>query len=211
MSVWDSESDDEREKVIFADARKGSNQKKHYSKNKHCLSGKKSFHTSHGLSTAVQKVGHGDSQKQQYKANTHLLVSKPGTNKRFMVNLSTLTAMNAFALRYKTVTLPPATNVFGKGSHIHAEMYLIACLTGGDERLVAGCMRDMHLVVDKPVCKQCYPYVLLAGPSLVDDGTDFFKENENSGKRTDYSGSWKSPFLKKFGFAKPALKKHPFE
>lgn len=194
MSQWSDHSlDSDDEKEVFASSNKRSKQKKLYTKHK---SRELNFHSSFGLNEAVKYIGHDGND--QYKANTHLLASgmdSEGTQVRLMINLSTANAMTAYAKRHGAITMPAASNFFGKKQHVHAEMYLIFTLTGGDESQIAGCMEGMHLVVDKPVCQQCYPYVKLAAPSLVDDGTNF--SNAVTG-RGDFSDTWKSPFMKKF-------------
>lgn len=210
MSEWSEDSlDSGDEREVFSTSKKNSKQPKLYNKYKHHLQGQNlEFHSSTGLKEAVDFVGHGG--KGQSDSNTHLLASgtdDEGNRVRLMMNLSTLNSMTAYAKRFGAFTVPPASNVFGKKQHIHAEMYLIWLLTNGNEDDVDGCMAGLHLVVDKPICQQCYPWVVRAAPSLVDDGVDF---GNGVVGRGDYSDTWKSPFLKKFN-SKIDMVKNPFD
>ena len=205
MSDWTDESlDSGDEREAFATSNKRSKQAGLYRKHKHR---ELPFHTSAGLAGAVRDVGHGGAG--QFAANTHALLSgvnSTGTPVRVMANLSTLNAMKAYAYRHGALVMSAASNVFGKSQHIHAEMYLLAVLTGGDESKIPGCMAGMHLVVDKPICQQCYPFVKLAAPDLVDDGVNF---NDSMTGRGDFSASWKTPFTKKLQPRASAVK-NPF-
>lgn len=56
-----------------------------------------------------------------------------------------------------------------KGYHCHTEMYLLYKLTGGSESNVKNALKGYKLLVDKPICKDCWEYVKLANPDVVED------------------------------------------
>lgn len=177
LSDWSNASlDEEGIRNAFSSSR-NNNQFNNY-QNRHDL--ELDFHSSKGLFEAVERIGGGNAPS----ANTHILVSLNGA--RVMANSSTVNGMRAMINRYKGDMLEAAQNIFGKKKHVHTEMYFIWVLAGGDPDKIKGCMAGMHLVVDKPICESCLPYVKLAGPALIDDNSD--KED-----RGDWD-TWQNPF-----------------
>lgn len=188
MSDWEADSLDEADEEEAFRKSRGGNQRKLYRKRG---SLKKKFHSSAGLADAVTLLGGGKAPK----ANTHVLLSGPrpkkGPRPRLMAHASTVNAMRAMTLRHGAINLPAVQNIIGKKKHVHTEMYLIWILTGGDAKKIDGCMTGMNLVVDKPICVKCLPFVKRAGPTLIDDrGND---PDPKKQVRGDWK-NWRNPF-----------------
>ncbi len=124
-------------------------------------------------------------------ANTHVLYRHEQDDKYTAVSIGTATAMKGVLKRYAFDSDQNVQSKFGKKQHIHAEMWILHQLTGGDVDGIPGVLEGYTLVVDKPVCASCYPYVVSADPAEVRDTTDFWTTGADQRQRWE---NWKSPF-----------------
>lgn len=176
--------DEEEKEFAFSSSRSNSKQPGNYETNRHCVKDQGlSFFSSEGLSLAVKEVGFGGDGR--YKVNTHALFTHGGES--FLARQQTLVGMEAMAANYHVNQILSVEF----GAQVHTEMQILHHITDGDKTKIPGCAAGQILTVDKPVCKQCYPYVVSAGFAEVRDGTDFLKVG--AAARENFA-DWKDPF-----------------
>ena len=147
------------------------------------------INTSDGLKEVVFKFETGG----QPASNTHVLFrdkSQEDSTYSF-VQLNTANAVTLYLKRFLFVRKMVVRNNYKSKGNVHTEMALLHDLTGGNADDIAGILTGYKLVVDKPVCADCYPFVKLAAPDEVDDSTDFFKNGPST--RESWS-AWSNPF-----------------
>jgi hypothetical protein len=145
--------------------------------------------TSEGLLQIVSTFDTGN----QSAANTHVLFQGEDDDGYELIQLGTALGVKLYLMRfgfgvtdYKNVQAK-----WGKSAGVHTEMHLLHILTGGKKGDIPGCLNGYKLIVDKPVCADCYPYVVSASPDEVRDSTDFSGAGANTRQRWD---TWTNPF-----------------
>lgn len=138
--------------------------------------------TSEGLSAVVTLFDTG----KQPAANTHVLVGHAGTYRSYAMN--TATAVKMALGRFNVGSATSSRNAHPQG-HVHAEMHMLYDLTKGNKDKIAGILKGKVIVVDKEICGDCYPFVVLAQPEEIRDGS-----NGKAASARDKWADWTNPF-----------------